>query len=60
MSSLDPNTAPANKPLIDIEELLLAAGPQTFQKGFVLFQQNKVSHVKVNGNLPSSGIYECL
>lgn len=56
MSSRDPNTSSANKPLIDIEELLLAAGPQTFQKGFVLFQQNKVSNVKLQGNTATATV----
>ncbi len=56
MSSRDPNTALANKPLIDIEELLLAAGPQTFQKGFMLFQQNKVSNVKLQGNTATATV----
>ncbi len=56
MSSRDPNTAPANKPLIDIEELLLTAGPQTFQKGVLLFQKNKVSNIKMKGNTATATV----
>jgi uncharacterized Zn finger protein len=58
MNSRDLSSTPvqANKPLIDIEALLLAAGPQTFQKGFVLFQQSHVSNVKIKDNIATASV----
>ena len=56
MSSHQPNTTAtvATSELVDIEELLLATGPETFKKGVLLMRQNKISQLKHQGNTASA------
>lgn len=58
MSSHQPNTTVtvATSELVDIEELLLATGPETFKKGVLLMRQNKISQLKHQGNTASATV----